>query len=145
MRDEEARAGITREEILQPLDRARVEMVGRLVENEKIRAREKRAAERDAALLTARKRADNAAPRPARADCVTRLRMRCSRFQPSTCWICSSSSPLRALSGGERFRIQRSGPECVARRARMFSWTLRRFIEIENLRQVAGRQDRAAA
>ena len=63
MRDEEARAGIAREEILQPLDALGVEMVGRLVEDQEIRPREQRAAERDAPLLAAAERADEAVER----------------------------------------------------------------------------------
>src|SRR5207248_6077530 len=50
--DEQAGAGITREKILQPFDRAGVEMVGRFVENQKIRTREKRPAKRDTAFFT---------------------------------------------------------------------------------------------
>ena len=60
MGDEETGAGITREKILQPLDRAGIEMVGRLVENEKIGTREQSAAKRDAAFFSAAERADDA-------------------------------------------------------------------------------------
>ena len=58
--DEQTGAGITREKVLQPFDRAGVEMVGRFVENQKIRTREKRPAKRDAAFFPAGKRAHDA-------------------------------------------------------------------------------------
>ncbi len=58
--DEQTGAGITREKVLQPFDRAGVEMVGRFVENQKIRTREKRPAKRDAAFFSAGKRAHDA-------------------------------------------------------------------------------------
>src|SRR5437016_10590697 len=60
VRDEQTGAGITREKVLQPFDRAGVEMVGRFVENQKIRTREKRPAKRDAAFFPAGKRAYDA-------------------------------------------------------------------------------------
>ncbi len=63
VRDEEAGAGIARKEVLQPLDRFGVEVVGRLVEDEEIGPGEQRAAERDAALFAAAERADQAIAR----------------------------------------------------------------------------------
>src|SRR6476660_6477865 len=54
--DEQTGAGITREKVLQPLDRAGVEMVCRFVENQKIRTCEKRPAKRDATFFSAGKR-----------------------------------------------------------------------------------------
>src|SRR5436190_15223288 len=60
VRDEETGAGITREKILQPFDRAGIEMVGRFVENQKIGTREQRPAKRDAASFPAGKRAHDA-------------------------------------------------------------------------------------
>src|SRR5207244_985300 len=51
--DEQTGAGITREKVLQPFDRAGVEMVGGFVEYQKIRTREKRPAKRDAAFFPA--------------------------------------------------------------------------------------------
>ena len=83
VRDEEARAGVAREEVLEPLDALGVEMVGRLVEDEEIRPREQRAAERDAPLFAAAERADDAGRGRARGDWSARLSMRWSRFQPS--------------------------------------------------------------
>ena len=59
MGNEEAGAGITRQKILQPLDRAGVEMVGRLIENKKVGPGQQRPAERDAPFFAARKRARN--------------------------------------------------------------------------------------
>ena len=53
MRHEKRGAVIAREKILQPLDRAGVEMVRRFVENQKVRPREESAAKRDAPLLAA--------------------------------------------------------------------------------------------
>src|SRR6202040_2187694 len=58
--DEKTGAGKTREKVLQPSDRAGVEMVGRFVENQKIRTREKRPAKRDAAFFSAGERAHDA-------------------------------------------------------------------------------------
>src|SRR5437762_7992384 len=58
--DKQTGAGITREKVLQPFDRSGVEMVGRFVENQKIRTREKRPAKRDAAFFPAGKRAYDA-------------------------------------------------------------------------------------
>ena len=66
VRDEQTGAGITREKVLQPFDRAGVEMVGRFVENQKIRTREKRPAKRHAAFFPAGERAHDAIPE--RAD-----------------------------------------------------------------------------
>src|SRR5438874_7410421 len=60
VRDEQTGAGVTREKVLQPFDRACVEMVGRFVENQKIRTREKRPAKRDAAFFPAGKRVHDA-------------------------------------------------------------------------------------
>src|SRR5947208_5264840 len=60
VRDEQTGAGITREKILKPFDRAGVEMVGRFVENQKIRTREKRPAKRDAAFFPAGESAHDA-------------------------------------------------------------------------------------
>src|SRR5947207_2183269 len=57
VRDEQTGAGITREKVLQPFDRAGVEMIGRFVENQKIRPCEKRPAKRDAAFFPAGERA----------------------------------------------------------------------------------------
>src|SRR5438874_8386728 len=51
--DEQTGAGVTREKVLQPFDRAGIEMVGRFVENQKIRTREKRSAKRDTAFFSA--------------------------------------------------------------------------------------------
>ena len=53
VRHEQTRARVAREKILQPLDRLRVEMVCRLIEDQKIRSREQGATERDAPLLAA--------------------------------------------------------------------------------------------
>src|SRR5437762_6167767 len=58
--DEQTGAGITREKVLQPFDRTGVEMVGRFVENQKIRTREKSPAKRDATFFSAGKRAHDA-------------------------------------------------------------------------------------
>src|SRR6266481_2500905 len=55
--DEQTGAGITREKVLQPFNRAGVEMIGRFVENQKIGTREKRMAKRDAAFFPAGERA----------------------------------------------------------------------------------------
>src|SRR6476660_920472 len=55
--DEQTGAGIMREKVLQPFDRAGVEMVGRFVENQKIGAREKRPAKPDPAFFPAGKSA----------------------------------------------------------------------------------------
>src|SRR5258707_11909948 len=60
VRNEQTGAGITREKVLQPFNRAGVEMVGGFVENQKIRTREKRPAKRDTAFFPAGKRADDA-------------------------------------------------------------------------------------
>ena len=60
VRDEQAGAGITREKVLEPFDRSGVEMVGRLVENQKIRPREQRAAKRDTAFFPAGESAHDA-------------------------------------------------------------------------------------
>src|SRR5207248_5430430 len=60
VRDEQTGAGITREKILQPFDRAGIEMVGRFVENQKIGTREKRPAKCDTAFFPAGKRAHDA-------------------------------------------------------------------------------------
>ena len=60
VRDEEAGAGIAAQEILQPLDALRIEVVRRLVEDEQFRLRDERAAECDAALFPAAQRTDDA-------------------------------------------------------------------------------------
>ncbi len=55
VRHEKAGAGIARQEILEPFDRAGVEVVRRLVEDQKIGTREQRAAKRDPAFFSAGK------------------------------------------------------------------------------------------
>src|SRR5436190_1922310 len=60
VRNEQTGAGITREKVFQPFDRAGVQMVGRFVENQKIGTREKRPAKRDTAFFSAGKRAHDA-------------------------------------------------------------------------------------
>src|ERR1044071_449108 len=57
VRNEQTGAGIFLEKILQPFDRAGIEMVGRFIENKKIGAREQRPAKRDAAFFATGKRA----------------------------------------------------------------------------------------
>ena len=56
------RAGEAVEELLQPLDRFRVEVVRRFVEQEHVRAREEQTAERDAAFFAAREVTDLRVP-----------------------------------------------------------------------------------
>ena len=58
VRDEDHRAGEGAQEFLQPRDGRGVEMIGRLVEQQQVRLPGERAAERHAALLAARERAD---------------------------------------------------------------------------------------
>ena len=59
VRDEEARAGVAREKVFEPLDAAGVEMVRRFVEDEKIGPCEQCATQRNAPLFPAGKRADD--------------------------------------------------------------------------------------
>ena len=63
VRHEQARAGVAREKVFQPLDALGVEVIGRFVEDEKIRTREESSAERHTALFTAAEGADEAVER----------------------------------------------------------------------------------
>ena len=63
VRDRDDRARKALQEMLEPFDRFGVEMVGRLVEQQHVRLGQQQAAERDAALLAARKRRDLRFPR----------------------------------------------------------------------------------
>src|SRR4051794_16153045 len=60
VRHDEAGARIRAQEILQPLDRLGIEVIGGLIENEEIGLRDERAAESHAALFAAAQRADDA-------------------------------------------------------------------------------------
>ena len=61
MGDDQDRAGIGAQVALEPVDRLRVEMVGRLVEQQKLRLLKQQAAEGDAAALAAREFIDSGA------------------------------------------------------------------------------------
>ena len=63
MGDRHDRAGIAGEELLEPVDRLGVEVVGGLVEEQHVGLGEQHAAQRDAALLAARKLAHDGVPR----------------------------------------------------------------------------------
>src|SRR5690606_11744072 len=63
VRDRDDRAGIFRQIALEPRDRLGVEMVGRLVEQQHVGARQQEPAERDAAPLPARKMLHERVPR----------------------------------------------------------------------------------
>ena len=73
VRDEETRAGVAREKVLQPLDGLRIEMVRGFVEDEKVRPRDQRAAQRDAPFFSTAQRRD-------RAVALRRVEMRSQTF-----------------------------------------------------------------
>ncbi len=63
MRDADHGAGEAQQELLQPVDRFGVQMVGRLVQQQHVGLRQQQTAQRDAALLAARQHADLRVPR----------------------------------------------------------------------------------
>ena len=63
MGDRDHGAGVAGEELLQPLDRLGVEVVGRFVEQQHVRLLQQQPAQRDAALLAAGQLADHRVPR----------------------------------------------------------------------------------
>ena len=63
VRDRDHGAGETLQELLEPVDRLGVQVVGRLVEQQHVGLGQQQAAQRDAALLAARKHADLGVPR----------------------------------------------------------------------------------
>src|SRR6202045_4479871 len=75
--DDQDRAGISAQMSLKPVDRLRVEMVGRLVEEQKLRLFKKQLAERDAAALAAGKCSDRriAGRTAERVHCLIDLRI----------------------------------------------------------------------
>ena len=60
MGDEQTGPGITSEKILEPFDRAGIEMIGRLVQDEKIGTGQQCPAERDPAFFAAGESSDDA-------------------------------------------------------------------------------------
>ena len=63
MRDRDDGAGEALQELLEPFDALRVEMVGRLVEQQHVGFREQQPAQRDAPFLAAREHRDARVPR----------------------------------------------------------------------------------
>ena len=96
--DRDHGAGVAGEELLQPLDRFGVEVVGRFVEQQHVRLLQQQAAQRDAALLAAGQLADDRRPTAAGAARRRRLpagapacaRRRLARIASRRC--CSAAS-----------------------------------------------------
>ena len=142
MRDEETRAGIAAQEIFQPLDALRIEVVRRFVEDEKLRLRDERAAECDAAFFPAAHRAHD-------AICRGRVEILQQAFQarveiPAVVPLDLVEQIRAAMRVTGRVLVFSNDVEDVLRAAEDVGLHGRIQIEVERLRQEA-RHDPAAA
>jgi hypothetical protein len=121
VRDDDDRALVARERLLEPRDRLDVEVVGRLVEQQDVGVLEQRAAQRDAATLASRQLAHVDVAAVAGAAWSSRSRRGTSRFHASFASISfctrSSSARTRFMSFSERSvaSFSLSAPYCSIR------------------------------
>ncbi len=122
VRDDEKRAAELFQKLRNPLDGFRVEMVRRLVENQKVRPRNNGPAHRHAPLLAAGKRLDVADRRPGNSDATSLFR--CADPASSLRALgCDAPVPRAASSREAAIQIPRSDRERVFAPARTFPRT----------------------
>ncbi|GAA5237788.1 hypothetical protein BMMON2_06100 [Burkholderia mallei] len=104
MRDRDDGAREAHEELLEPVDRFGVQVVGRFVEQQHVGLFEQQLAERDAALLAARQVLDLRVPRGRRSASAATSSC-CSGLPPSleariaSYFACSAASASKSASG----------------------------------------------
>ncbi len=153
VRDRDDGAGEALQELLEPLDALGIEMVRRLVEQQHVGLREQQTAQRDAAFLTARERADLRIPRRQRSAsaAISSCRSRSSPSEANTIassFACSAASASKSASASPYAAYTSSSRLRTASNSRVrflddFAHGLVR-IELRLLFEVADRQSSAS-